>query len=90
MLPRKPYPSDLTDEEYALIEPLLPACNAGKPQGGRPEKHSRREILNAIRYIVRSGGAWRMMPHDLPPWAPRISIFANGAEKIRGIRSTRS
>ena len=36
MLPRKPYPSDLTDEEYALIEPLLPACKSGKPQGGAP------------------------------------------------------
>jgi transposase len=48
MLPRKPYPSDLTDEEYALIEPLLSARKSGKPQGGRPEKHPRREILNAI------------------------------------------
>lgn len=69
MLPRKPYPSDLTDEEYALIEPLLPACKSGKSQGGRPEKHPKREILNAIGYVVRSGCAWRLMPHDLPPWS---------------------
>ncbi len=75
MLPRKPYPSDLTDAEFALIEPLLPPCKSGRPQGGRPEKHPRREILNGIRYILRSGGAWRLMPHDLPPWGTTYSYF---------------
>ena len=75
MLPRKPYPSDLTDAEFALIEPLLPPCKSGKPQGGRPKKHSRQEILNAIRYIVRTGAAWQLMPHDLPPWSTSYSYF---------------
>jgi putative transposase len=61
---RKPYPTDLTDEEWALVEPLVPAV---KP-GGRPARWSRREILNAVVYGVQSGGAWRLLPHDLPPW----------------------
>jgi putative transposase len=64
MEPRKPYPSDLTDREWALIEHLVPRA---KP-GGRPEKYPKREILNAIFYVVRSGGVWRMLPHDFPPW----------------------
>jgi putative transposase len=64
MEPRKPYPSDLTDREWALIEPLVPRAKAG----GRPEKYPQREILNAIFSVVRSGGVWRMLPHDFPPW----------------------
>ena len=61
---RKPYPSDLSDAEWEIIEPLLP-----RPQGkGRPRVHPLREILNAIFYIVRSGCVWRMLPHDFPPW----------------------
>jgi transposase len=64
MEPRKLYPSDLTDREWALIEHLVPRA---KP-GGRPEKYPKREILNAIFYVVRSGGVWRMLPHDFPPW----------------------
>jgi len=43
------------------------ACPAAKP-GGRPERYPKREILNAIRYLLRSGCSWRMLPHDLPPW----------------------
>lgn len=61
---RKAYPTDLTDEEWALVEPLVPAV---KP-GGRPARWSRREILNGIFYVVQSGGAWRRLPHALPPW----------------------
>jgi putative transposase len=75
MLPRRPYPSDLTDAEFALIEPLLPACKSGQPQGGRPQKYPQREILNGIRYVVRSGSAWRLMPHDLPPWSATYFYF---------------
>ena len=58
------YPSDLTDAEWALLDPLIP--RARKP--GRPQQYAKREILNAIFYLVRSGCAWRMLPHDLPPW----------------------
>lgn len=65
MAAERRYPSDLTDEQWELIEPLLPA-----PAGpaGRPPKHSKREIVNAILYINRAGCAWRMLPKDLPPW----------------------
>ncbi len=61
------YPSDLTDAEWAVVEPLLPAP-ARHPRGGRPEKHPRRDIVDAILYVVRSGCAWRQLPVDFPPW----------------------
>ena len=64
MEPRKPYPTDLTDKEWALIAPYVPTA---KP-GGRPEKYPKREILEAIFYILRGGCAWRLLPHDFPPW----------------------
>jgi transposase len=61
---RERYPTDLTDAQWAKIEPLIP-----KPKpGGRPATVSRREIVNAIFYHVRNGGTWRAMPHDLPHW----------------------
>jgi transposase len=56
------YPSDLTDDEWALVEPLLPPAGSG----GRPEKHSRREIVDAVLYVVRTGCAWRQLPFDFP------------------------
>ena len=68
---RKAYPSDLRDGEWALLEPLVPAV---KP-GGRPARHSRREIVNAILYVVRGGNQWRAMPHDLPPWQTAFYSF---------------
>jgi transposase len=58
------YPSDTSDEQWALIEPLLPAVNTG----GRPEKHPRRATVDAILYVVRTGCAWRQLPADFPPW----------------------
>jgi transposase len=60
---RKAYPSDLREAEWAILEPLVPAV---KP-GGRPARHSRREIVHAILYVVRGGNQWRALPHDLPP-----------------------
>jgi putative transposase len=64
---RKSYPTDLSDAEWACIEPHLPTPKAS---GRRPRVHSLREFLNAIFfYIVRSGCAWRLLPHELfPPW----------------------
>ncbi len=59
-----PYPSDLTDEEWAVLEPLLPPTK----HTGRKRKYELREIANAIFYLLRSGNTWRMMPRDLPPW----------------------
>jgi putative transposase len=61
---RKTYSTDLSDEEWTYIEPHLPV--PGAP--GRPRLHSLREIIDAIFYIVRSGCAWRLLPHDFPPW----------------------
>jgi len=58
------YPTDLTDKQWTLIKDWVPAI---KP-GGRPELHPRREIVNAILYVARSGCAWRMLPKDFPPW----------------------
>ena len=68
---RKPYPSDLRDGEWAVLEPLVPAVKTG----GRPARHSRREIINAILYVVRGGNQWRAMPHDLPPWQTAYYYF---------------
>lgn len=61
---RKPYPTDLTDEQWKLIEPLLPSA---KP-GGRPRKTNLREVLNALFYLARSSCQWRMIPHEFPRW----------------------
>ena len=61
---RKTYQTDLSDTEWACIEPHLPVPKAP----GRPRIHPAREILNAIFYVVRSGCAWRLLPHDFPPW----------------------
>jgi putative transposase len=61
---RPSYPTDLSDKEWNLIQHLVPDA---KP-GGRPEASPKREILNAIVYLLRSGCSWRMLPHDLPPW----------------------
>ncbi|RBM10737.1 IS5 family transposase [Streptomyces sp. PT12] len=61
------YPSDLSDEQWALVEPLLPPPRTG-PKGGRREKHPRRRIVEAILYMARTGCQWRYLPHDFPPW----------------------
>ena len=58
------YPSDLTDAEWAVVEPLLPP----EPKRGRHRKYSHREMLNAIFYVLRSGCAWRMLPLEYPKW----------------------
>jgi putative transposase len=72
---RRGYPSDLSDGEWSLIGPLLPAPRWDGPAGGRPEAHPRREIVNAIRYLVRSGCAWRALPADFPPWQTVYHYF---------------
>jgi putative transposase len=69
--PRRPYATDLTDAEWQLLAPLIPAP---KP-GGRPPIHDRRELVNAIAYGLRAGCAWRLLPHDLPPWQTVYHYF---------------
>jgi transposase len=61
---RKPYPSDVTDEEWAFIAPYLTLMKEDAPQ----RDHSLREVFNGLRWIIRTGAQWRMMPNDLPPW----------------------
>jgi transposase len=73
------YPSDLTDAEWARLEPLIPKAR----QPGRPEKFPKRAVLDAIFYLVRSGCAWRMLPRDLPPWKLVWHYFARW--KKRGV-----
>ena len=63
---RKAYPDDLTDEEWEQIAPLL-NCSTYRNAGRKPV-HSRREMLNAIFYLRRTGCQWRHLPHDFPPW----------------------
>ena len=62
----QPYPTDLTDAEWALVEPLLPQRRPGDGRGA-PRTHSRRVILNAIFYQARTGGTWDTLPRDFPP-----------------------
>jgi transposase len=61
---RKPYPSDVSDDEWAFVAPYLTLMTADAPQ----REHSLREVFNGLRWLVRAGAAWRLMPHDLPPW----------------------
>jgi putative transposase len=68
---RKPYPSDLTDEQWALLEPLIPPARPG----GRPRETDMREVVNALFYHTREGGGWRALPHDFPPWKTVYNYF---------------
>jgi transposase len=61
---RTPYPSDLSRAEWAQVSRFIPAS---KP-GDRPAKYDRREIVNALLYVARTGFQWRALPYDLPPW----------------------
>lgn len=69
---RLPYPSDLSDKEWEIIEPYFPDLKTNR---GRKRVHSYREILNAIFYLLRSGCAWRMLPHEFPPWKTVYHYF---------------
>ncbi len=61
---RKPYPTDVTDEEWAFVAPYLTLMTPTAPQ----RRHDPREVFNALRWLVRTGAQWRMLPNDLPPW----------------------
>lgn len=68
---RKPYPSDLTDAQWAFLEPWIPPPRPG----GRPRKTDMREVVNAIFYLTREGCRWRSLPHDFPPWKTVYNYF---------------
>jgi transposase len=71
MKKRPRYDTDLTDREWAVLEPFVPAVKGG----GRPADHARREIMNALIYICRTGWQWRLLPHDLPHWKTVYTYF---------------
>src|SRR5918999_6405819 len=64
MATRKPYPSDVSDEEWMFVAPYLALVREDAPQ----REYDLREVLNGLRWVLRTGSAWRYMPHDLPPW----------------------
>jgi putative transposase len=68
---RQPYPTDLKDNEWEVLAELMP----GTARTGRPRKHSYREIINAIFYVLSNGIKWRAMPHDFPPWSTVYGYF---------------
>jgi len=61
---RKPYPSDVTDDEWEFVVPYLTLMDEDAPQ----REHDLREVFNGLRWVVRTGSPWRYLPHDLPPW----------------------
>jgi putative transposase len=66
-----PYPSDLTDDQWSLLEPLVPRA----AKDCRPRKTDMREVVNAIFYLNRAGCPWRMLPRDFPPWQTVYHYF---------------
>ena len=90
MSSRKPYPSDVSDEEWALVAPYLTLL----PEDAGQREHPLREVFNGLRYLVRYGVAWRAMPNDLPPWHAvydqaqrwlRVGCFEMLAQDLRAV-----
>jgi putative transposase len=73
---RLKYATDMNDEDWSVVEGLIPPAH----EGGRPRSVDMREILNAIFYILRAGCAWRLLPHDLPPWQTVYGYFRRFCE----------
>src|SRR5947199_4784014 len=87
---RKPYPRDVSDHEWRFIAPYLILMKEDAPQ----REHDMREVFNGLRWIVRTAAQWRMMPHDLPPWAAvyqqtqrwlKAGVFEAIDEDLRGV-----
>jgi len=76
---RKKYPSDLTDEQWAIVSPMIPPAKQ-TPRGGRPRKVDMREVLNTLLYLNRSGCQWDMLPHDLLPKSTVYDYFSQWRE----------
>ena len=71
---RKPYPTDVTDEQWLILEPLILAL-LNLSRRGRPRQVDLREVINAINYVLRTGCAWRLLPHDFPAWQTVYGYF---------------
>jgi transposase len=87
---RKPYPSDVTNEEWAFVAPYLTLMREDAPQ----RDYDMREVFNGVRWIVRTGSPWRLMPHDLPPWQViyqqsqrwiKASVFEDMVHDLRAV-----
>ena len=76
---RKKYPSDLTDEQWAIVSPMIPPAQQNR-RGGRPRKVEMREVLNTLLYLNRRGCQWDMLPHDLLPKSTVYDYFAQWRE----------
>jgi putative transposase len=68
---RSPYPTDLTDEQWSILQPEIP----GAKDNCRPRELEMREVINAILYLVRGGIAWRLLPHEFPKWSSVYYYF---------------
>src|SRR5919106_2657782 len=86
--PREPYPTDVSDEEWAFVAPYLTLMDPQAPQ----RRHDLREVFNALRWIVRTGAQWRLLPTNFPPWAAvyqqarrwlAADVFATMAHDLR-------
>src|SRR6266487_4289600 len=77
---RKPYPSDVSDDEWAFVAPYLTLMTAAAPQ----RHHALRELFNGLRYVVKTGAPWRWMPNDLPPWAASTNRASAGCGPAAG------
>ena len=91
---RRSYPSDVSDDEWALVAPYLTLLR----EDARQREHSLREVFNGLRYVVKTGAPWRWMPNDLPPWeavyqqAQRwlaAGCFEQLADDLRALLATR-
>lgn len=71
LMTRPAYPTDLTDAQWAILAPMIPAPH----KRSRPRKADMREVVNAILYLVRGGNSWRAIPHDLAPWQTTYYYF---------------
>jgi len=74
------YPTDMTDEQWAVLEPLLPVMLCLTVLGGRPERHWRRTMIDAMFYVNDSGCKWRALPRDFPPWKTVHAMLARWKE----------
>jgi transposase len=82
---RKPYPTDVKDDEWDFVVPHLTLMREDAPQ----REHDLREIFNALRWIVRAGAPWRMIPNDLPPWAAVYQQVQRWISSVLGKGSSR-
>src|SRR4028118_1431062 len=87
---RKPYPSDVSDDEWAFVSPYLVLMDEAAPQ----RHYDLREVFNALRYLVRTGAPWRWLPHEFPPWTAvyqqtqrwlRARVFATLVHDLRAL-----